>query len=208
MAVRSARAASVRRASPPARAVVPIVAPRRETQRATAAADHCTLRAGESTPAGPALGLPEAEKERGLAWATAALEEAEAEAEEGEEPLAAARPTAARGEPASAGECVRTRGPPAAPRPRPLPAASRARRPHVAALPPGALAPLGSCPPPAWDSPALLGARLVPGLAYPRASSVKAAASRQLPLSITGGGWVPPLVEMIWVDFRVFFFFF
>lgn len=94
--------------------------------------DRWLRRAGGRTPTppAPALRLPEAEGERGPAWATAAAPE-----EEGEERLAAARAAAARGEPAGAGECVQARGRHGRPLP-PAPALPGPRRrcPAPAAL--------------------------------------------------------------------------
>lgn len=108
MAVRPARG-RVHRTAPPARAAVSGIlafggSHRGSPARKGAVDSGCRplhVAGGRvHTPPAQPLGLPEAEKERGPAWATAALEEAEEE--EGEEPLAAARPTAARGAPASA----------------------------------------------------------------------------------------------------------
>ncbi|XP_074186479.1 palmitoyltransferase ZDHHC21 isoform X3 [Rhinolophus sinicus] len=108
------------------------------------------------TPRALALGLPEAEKESGPAWATEVLGEVEEEEEEGGEPPAAARAAAARGQPAGAGECAgagtqppRLPGPGASPlgarpsspgrAPARCPAPSRTCRPAL---------PAGTCPPP------------------------------------------------------------
>lgn len=156
MAVRPARG-RVHRTAPPARAAVSGIlafggSHRGSPARKGAVDSGCRplhVAGGRlHTPPAQPLGLPEAEKERGPAWAKAALEEAEEE--EGEEPLAAARPTAARGAPASAGECVRARGPPGRPAPPPRPPPPRPLpSPGCAPAP----RPLRSCPPPAWDPP-------------------------------------------------------
>ena len=100
-------------------------------------------RACGRTPTAPALALrlPEAEGDRGPAWAAAAaaaaaagLEEVEVwEEAEGEEPPAAARAAAARGEPPAQVSVCRRRNDSAAPSRQPLPCALSSLSPRVLA---------------------------------------------------------------------------